>query len=719
MSPKAQPRRQTPRGSTSAKQNEEASKLAIAKEDVMINSNTQGASSDPGLSGPSNSSNAASTLPIVPGASSPPRQSSQRLASLHLKGFANPNSNSIAQETPGARLKIQPKSSLRRSKETREALEKAEAERRQSKAASENSTNATFSNRGGLSNRSRGGRGLFPGNRFGVERLASNQATGHLGGGTVGEEGNRKRRNARGGLLSGVQRVSTPSISTSTKNTSEYAKKDIAVKPEKDMDGDAIIEPSSTKKRPAIKEEGHAQAYVSSDDEPDTVEGPRINIEHINLISDDETGDETNDFSKMSEGIGQSKEPKIPNWSLKPIRVDRHEHVDRAVGVNTDPSSLTSAELRRKAKERGEAEGSLFLDGDEESAVIKPEKLSGWKKPKDVEFLRDERRWKGVYQDEEDRVEEPKIKDEPKEIEDPIIIDTIDTNTSSPQPGNLDTTTAISGIAVRKGSNELAAHQREVKLRGTKWSRISKPVLQTEEDHQEWARYERDLLLLGEELRSVAADPVRASTTSVLDQDGDIKLDDCVDNIKDRKEDLVYLFQLPPIVPGLSTSTKTDNQDKFKEDSKDQADPRESTHVSKSASNIKPITTSENHPNNTLPKAFNALNLTCPNGRLGTMRLYDTGRVMATWGGASMELGRGGGGGLLQEVVVTDCNRTRIKVEDEGNKQYENKSGAVKEEGKEKEKERWEEKIDLGDKGWAIGGLAGGFIMTPDWGRMV
>ncbi|KAL9579306.1 MAG: hypothetical protein Q9212_005182, partial [Teloschistes hypoglaucus] len=109
---------------------------------------------------------------------------------------------------------------------------------------------------------------------------------------------------------------------------------------------------------------------------------------------------------------------------MRPIRIDRHEHVERTIGVNTDASSLTSAELRRRAKARGEAQGSLFLPDSSDPINDDARKPKGRKKGRDVEFLRDERRWQGVYQDEDDADDMPvRIKEEPKEQNDPMVID--------------------------------------------------------------------------------------------------------------------------------------------------------------------------------------------------------------------------------------------------------------------------------------------------------
>lgn len=720
MPPKIQPRRQPPRGAAKGKVDEEVPKITSTKENLVDDNSTQSVLTglDPpgALENPTTLNVASLPSPNVSSASSPPRRSAQRLASLHSRGTTTPVSNPNTPEVSGTRLKIQPKSSLRRSKETREALEKAEIERRQSRIAKENNPNSSLGSRGGPTGRGRGrgGRGLFSENRFGSDRFASGQATGHLGGGTVGEGANQKKKNVRGALLSGTARTSTQAISASTKAISDRTKKEIAVKSEKDKDGDVMMGSSSAKKLPAIKQEDYGMAYVSSDEEPDMVEGPRINIEHINLISDEDTEEETASPSNKADGNGLHKESKIPNWSLKPIRVDRHAHVDRTIGVNTDASSLTSAELRRKAKERGDAEGSLFLDGEEDPRAIKLEKSSGRRKPKDVEFLRNTRRWKGVWQDSEDEVDEPEIKDEPKDHEEPMIIDSMDQPSTSSRPHALNMNSSISEAAAEKAPEDLTTHPQQIKRGQETWSRLKKPIFRNKEHHEEWARYEENLKFLWAQLGPASKDPVRPPTTPVVGEDGDVKGDDHVEAPKDKKEGLVYIFQVPPIVPGLITLAEKEARTKMQEEKEAQ-----------STTNTKGKTTSDSDPDDTLVNAFTAINLACPVGKIGKMRVYDTGRVMIDWGGASMELDRGIGRNTLQEVVLTDFDRTMVKVEEDGNKAKSGSrgGGGIQEGGQEKEK--WEEKIDLGSKGWAVGELAGGdagggsFVMKADLDRML
>ena len=167
----------------------------------------------------------------------------------------------------------------------------------------------------------------------------------------------------------------------------------------------AGVETVKAKGRAKVKKEEDAPTYISSEGEFDSDTAEKINIEAINLVSseeeaDDESGVEVHTLSAVARGKQKDQEfakaaeaRKAKNWMNRPVHVQRLEHVERVIGVNTDASSLTSAELRRRAKERRDGEGSLFIDEAE------PESSSGLRKgrskPKDVEFVRDERKWKG------------------------------------------------------------------------------------------------------------------------------------------------------------------------------------------------------------------------------------------------------------------------------------------------------------------------------------
>lgn len=646
--------------------------------------------------------------PTTGNAGPPPRQ---RPASLNPRRRSAVSEASVNRPTG---LKFQPKSASRRTKEEREAAERTEAEKRQQK----------FGDSGAALPRNTGERGGFRGlgrGAFAPTITTRAEASGHLGGSSIEEGGGRRKTSRGGGLFS---RVSGPSASSSTKVGPPRSKNQAVVKAEKDKDGDVAMGISSAGKRVAFKREEERPTRYSSDSEPDVAEGPRVNIEHINIISDDETDGELLEASHQNKDKGYEieikKETKIPGWTLKPVRIDRLEHVERSAGVlATGRNSITSTELRRRAKERADAQGSLFISDNEEPQPPKTApKLRAVKKPKDVEFVRDERRWKGVYQEDE---AVPRIKDEPND-DDRVAFDDI-ASVNAPgtppqaEPGDQ-APERVEKATPEKPSADDVREQRKRPSSRTK-SRLNQPILQTEEDRLEWTRYEEDLRLLREELSYVKPNSLQ---THSIDLDGDFKADDGADHSKDKREGLVYLFQLPPIMPKILTAGERDIVDmkctQIEKAEKDKPpDMLKSIDLKLSQASDPNQKQPKPEPEETLVPAtrnaniFMARDSALPSGRVGRLRVHNTGRVTASWGGASLELGRGSGSGLLQEVVMTENSRHHaIKLSAEG-KDGDNNDG-------DSGKEKLEERISLGDKGWAIGQLGGGFVMTPDWAKM-
>lgn len=659
-------------------------------------------------------------------ATSPPRQTAPRLASLKSRKPPILSAESMASEPPKPKLKFLPRSAVRRSKEERDAVEKAEADRRQSRLAAEATSTPAVGYRGGL--QGRGGRGVGRGNsRSDSDRFAGGQASGHLSGSTVGDDGGRRQKVTRGGLRAAA---------SETSRSAGRAKKDIIPKPEKEGPYN-ISGGGSTRPRALIKEEALGAASASSEDEPDIAEGPRVNIEHINLISDDESGkDDLKEFNQHHGGL-MGSDKKVHALNLRPVRVDRHEHVERAVGGSMDLSSLTSAELRRRAQQRQDAESSLFFSDDvSETGLAKSAK--GKSKAKDVEFVRDERRWKGVYQDEEGD-DEPRIKEEPREDDSRMAVDYVEPVTSladcrSPATGEGTVTHEVATDVDRSGIKEtidpVASQPQQ-----SKRLKVKNTLFQTEEDREEWNRYEEELEFLREELGSARLGLDRIAVT-VTDTDDEINpITDESMNLPDQKEGHVYLFQIPPIAPQLLTMAQNENRLKAQAERKNDAahtsQPSKTSVSTKSKPDLEDGL-SDGRIMNALDVAATTTNPPRTPGKIGTLRVYESGRVKIEWGnagGASMELRRGFRSSMLQEVIMTNIEQAAVKVEvaDRGGggggttdaaMKMEGESEKEKERSDEPEKEKGEERMKLGDTAWAVGELAGSFVMTPDWDRM-
>ncbi|MCJ1376991.1 hypothetical protein MMC17_000081 [Xylographa soralifera] len=630
----------------------------------------------------------------APSTSTQVRRPIHRLDSLKRRNVSAVSSSSAAGGMLGNRpmgLKFQPKAVTRRTKEEREAQERAEEEKRQARLAANPTANSERSRgqyaRGeGMDGPTRGGfRGGMSGWR--TERRGMGQATGPLSGGPTNDQ--FASRGGRGGRIGA-------DVSGSTLPSLAKVKKEPTVKAEKDQRTatNGTRKPSRKSKESKVKVEDFTATYISSDAEVDELEGPRINIEHINLISDEDSEDDLT----TRKGKERQKSVRPGGWNLKPIRLDRHEHVERHVGVNTDASLLTSAQLRQKANERSEAEGALFLSQDEDGEIAKTKPKKVKSKGRDVEFVRDERRWKGVYQDEEDMHELKKVKEEP--LDDNIMaIDatpnkaTNGVGSSTAQQDSSPNTILQNLSGVPEEDKE--THQPKIKRRRRSAFRTTKPVLQTEEDRQEWERYEDNITALSEELGDLDAVSAPAPAPSNLDEDVSMDMDG--EEKKDRRRGLVYLFQLPPIVPYLVDAKNSAEVDEMLR--QEGASVVLSNATQKSAPTVKKIEPgikiedgSHKQADGRVANALMAEDIDDFVGSVGKLTMYDSGYIGISWGGIEHELNRGSEGELLQELVISDVSR----IKREPGSMDEDDGKVIR-------------------TGTAMGQMTGGFVVTPSW----
>lgn len=547
----------------------------------------------------------------------------------------------------------------------------------------------------------------------------SHEASGHLGGNTIQEAATGRNRRG-GGFRSGT---SGPSESASGNGTSRV-KKEPAMKPEKDRDGDVIMSSSTLKpKRTKVKKEDQGPTYISSEGELDSDGGERINIEDINAINLVSSEDEDEDKEPavgphMSKGKRREGTPRVPANNLMPVRIQRQEHVERAVGVNTDASSLTSAELRRRAKDRAEAGGSLFLPEEDEADILSITRPKVKRKPKDVEFVRNERKWKGVYQDEDDIV---KIKDEPRDDTDftmidkptgveeaePIALHQIDLASTSTThhtvndgDGTLRPRMSPSGLG--EAPEEDALPQPGERLLRIKGYHGLRPVQISEEEEEDYLFAEvAEIVLAKSDVPMDTCAPELCSSTKVPDDDGDLDMDREDAYFQRGGKEEVYLFQLPPVVPSLHDTKKVTW--KLKDEKKYKAVPAETPRSSalknpfaaqvKDEPDIKPDP-DELQYETAVPHAYTSDSFHPIGGCGGVLSIHAKGSMLATWGGMSFEISKEGTGAkLAQELIMTDFESAVTKVEDES---------------------RWEEKVDVGKMGWAMGQTHPGHVCIPE-----
>ena len=662
----------------------------------------------------------ASTPSVVAG-SPPTRRPVQRLKSALPRNSLNPASDSNAANGSDLRpnsLKFKPKSFIRRSKEEREAEEKAVAERRAARQAAERTSST--SDRGGYYGRARGRgpRGGFGDmNRWKNERFnLSREASGHLGGATIQDAATSKNRRG-GGFRSGI---SGPSESASINGTS--CAKEPTVKPEKDRDGDVVMRSSTSKpKRTKVKKEDQGPTYISSEGELDSDGGERVNIEDIstiNLVSSEDEEDDSAQQSQMSKGERRDATLRVTGSHLMPVRIQRQEHVERAVGVNTDASSLTSAELRRRAQNRAEAGGSLFLPEVDEPDVLSATKPKIKRKPRDVEFVRNERKWKGVYQDEDDEEGMVRIKDEPNDDRDVVMIDkppgdeeavpislenianTITQRTEKDRNGTLTPGASLQDLSEAPEADPLL--QPGEKLRRIKGYHGLRPVQMSEEEEEDDIFAEiAEIVLLKSGVPMDTSSLELPPSTKVINDDDDLDMVREDSYFQKAGKEEVYLFQLPPVVPSLRDVSKVTSKSEDKKKTK--AVPVEAPTSSapnhpfaaqvKDEPNIKPDPDAFIHET-AVPYAYTSDSFHAIGGRGGVLSIHAKGSMLATWGGMSFEIRKEGTGAeLAQELMMTEFEIAVTKVEDES---------------------RWEEKVDVGRKGWAMGQMHPGHVCIPE-----
>ena len=756
MPPKGQPRRRQPARGTRGPINDDDSAQALSapspKELLTVNDNegqhvpveaehadslntqpTDSMAIDPPQIEPTTSS--ASTITDSPPPTRPPVQ---RLTSVLSRSSSTNTPEITGADVSGIRpsLKFKPKSAVRRSKEEREAEERAEAERRAARQAAGGVLST--SDRGSHYGRGRGrGRGGYDDmNRWKNERFnLSHSASGHLGGATLREASagrGRVRGGSRGGGSAGDGASgahSGPSDSTAT-TTGGRVKREPKVKPEKDKDGDVVMgssTPGSKSKRTKVKRENQAPNYVSSGSELGSDGGKRKkkNIERINLISSDEEDDEDlGFFSENAKGKQRERTPHIPSNLLRPVRIQRQEHVERTVGVNTDGSSLTSAKLRQRAKDHQDAGSSLFLNEDD-TGILTTTKAKGRRKSKDVEFVRNERKWKGVYQDEGIQDALAKIKDEPKDDEEVMITDTPvpnrepDAMAIDEEYGGVPLHTAIARSLPQPGKTQKVTETLDESGKAFDHGELPRPSERrprtvefvggepapTAGESDEFFADVSEMLAAQANIQEEPLNSAPAIATKGHDADSDNDIDNKADDVflDDEQERYGYVFQLPPIIPSLRDASKKVISPKTEKKTK----PKGSTQApSSNPFNVHPKddATIKSDPDDvirepTYPNAYIAGSLHAPGGQVGVLNIYKKGPMRAFWGGMSLEISQGESGDMVpQEMVLTDFTNTVTKVEDES---------------------RWEEKVNVGEKGWAMGQTQRGFVCVPDWGALL
>ncbi|ODH12675.1 hypothetical protein ACO22_08027, partial [Paracoccidioides brasiliensis] len=415
---------------------------------------------------------------------------------------------------------------------------------------------------------------------------------------------------------------------------------------------------------------------VSSDEESGG--GPRFSIEQINIISDEEEEAGWEDNVELEEG--KRKMPAKGSLSgglgrgLRPIRVERQEHQERSVGVNTDSSLHKSAELRRqaKAKEKHGGDESLFVqDSEDEDAesVIESEE--------EVEITSENALGRAAQS-------EVRIKQEPTEDGDVLMVDTL------PQ---------ATGDSALTPAPPKPKTKKKKKKKKKKRVAIQDPrsKLQTEEERQEWDLHEQDIEHIKQTLGTITTHDKPAEGEEAAGREDE---DKALEAPKDERSGRLFLIQFPPMTPNLIAQTPA--ADAMDQDvvetgaqtttTQNPAIPSIKKEDTDNLAILKPTSVINNNTNG-VSQFITAVNSSLPPGRVGKLNIHQSGRATIDWGGISFDLTKGSDVDFLQDAIVASEGNPKVSGEDGGTSLEEPRETLV----------------------WAMSQVTGKFVVTPDW----
>jgi DNA-directed RNA polymerase III subunit RPC4 len=338
----------------------------------------------------------------------------------------------------------------------------------------------------------------------------------------------------------------------------------------------------------------------------------RINIEMINIISDDE-----DDETSQGKGKGVSK-------GLRPIRLARTEHKDRATPQNADSSAPSAIDQLNTDAPVADDVGNLFVESDPARELARLRVLNGG------------RSWSGVWGNED-------IKPDPDGAAQGLgdIMET-DGSTVTPAPQTTETVPREIGPSERaageSGPNEGHGHRNGRTRRPKLSARSKQPILQTEEDKAEYARHQEDVRILAQELGGL-------QTVSDAGPDASDGVD---------RSGRLYLFQFPPILPPLYNPVKAEQGDEDREVAMAEEPVTVSVDANAAAdtARLDPHGAEEVKPERAAAPATREL---VPEaGHVGRLVVRRSGKVELNWGGTSLALGKGASFDFLTTTLVVD-----------------------------------------------------------------
>ena len=277
--------------------------------------------------------------------------------------------------------------------------------------------------------------------------------------------------------------------------------------------------------RPVKDEDDDSLDLSSADGDGDSDEGPRVDVELIDLVSDNE------DSNVGDVGGRAAVSSNELNRALRPIRLDAKAHVDRgrAIEVDTDWADPS----RRKSRTTDEEAGGddLFVPRDFELEKGRRR----LRRSPEVEYLRGRRKFKGAYPEE---AGEPSVQSmtcpnswcDIQHADFPLVV-------KHELPDEAHAGTIIAGHGsepVNQTATAPVAPTDPLKKEDVKGNAKAKfappvrmpkpPVLETQEDRLEWARHEQDVNFLGMELGKAGPAPDDAAVVVQRDEEGDVSM---------------------------------------------------------------------------------------------------------------------------------------------------------------------------------------------------
>lgn len=382
--------------------------------------------------------------------------------------------------------------------------------------------------------------------------------------------------------------------------------------------------------------------YQSSSEEEDDKEFPRKDIDTIEISSDENE---------------DSVAPIQRHRATLPVRIGRKEHQERAFGINTDASTEASAKILEHKDGSSQAPGA-----DATSQTSR----KGKGKAKDMEIIGERKPFRGVWQD----ADEADITVKTESVsDDETMLDAEEIESAGTLDGEAKKQEPPSPDAERKSK--------------PKPKTMIEPILQTDEDRAEWARFQTNLQHIRAELGPEDESPANAdgsdntqaaeSTPTI----GALKKPSVRDNN-------AYLFQIPPSIPEpLPPFIK-----------KEPSSPTATTTTkpapqASSTSNSGPkIKLEEGSFSDPAPLHSDGPQLA--SGFVGKLRVHQSGKTTLNWGGTSFELTPGQKVSFLQEGGTLNVvnEKERVVPEDAG------------------------ESISCGR-------VKGKFVVVPDWAAML